>query len=148
MPEGSGTGSGDLFDPWDIGDVRSRVVMPVVNSLIRPNELERVDVGWGPRLPYDKLEWLSNEASVMEEGAEPHDPEDDLWVLVAAAASTFEFQLWTPEFSESDDTLDRIAFRFSDRLEDWVFECVTGRKDLRISHYKIPARTPLPLDFE
>jgi hypothetical protein len=27
------------------------IVMPVVSSLIRPADLEKVDVGWGPRVP-------------------------------------------------------------------------------------------------
>jgi hypothetical protein len=51
MPEGGGPGANDSFDPGDLDDLLARVVMPVVNSIIKPGELERVDLGWGRRLP-------------------------------------------------------------------------------------------------
>jgi len=53
MPIGGGPGFDDPFDPRDLDNVQRRIVMPVVTSLIRPEELWQVDVGWGPRLPRD-----------------------------------------------------------------------------------------------
>jgi hypothetical protein len=51
MPDSTGAGGADPFDPWDLDDLRERVVMPVVRSLIHPADLEKVDLGWGPGEP-------------------------------------------------------------------------------------------------
>src|SRR5207249_2552228 len=51
VPDGSVPGGADSFDPRDLDDVRTRIVMPAATSLTRPGLLRRVDVGWGPRVP-------------------------------------------------------------------------------------------------
>jgi hypothetical protein len=43
MAHSTGAGGDDPFDPWDLDDVRERVVMPVVSSLIRPADLQKVE---------------------------------------------------------------------------------------------------------
>lgn len=144
MPEGGGPGANDPFDPNDLADVLARVVMPVVNSIIKPEEFDRVDLGWGPRLPADAEDesdrQLLDAAYGIETDYGPIDDSNDLYVLVVAKGNNFEWPIWKPEFSEPDDTLDSVAFGFADVLEDFVFDCVTRWDDLRIAKYIIPQR--------
>lgn len=134
MPAGEGPGAQDRFDPYDLEDVRERIVLPIVNSLITPDELRQVDVGWGPRLPrtVDQLLW-----------AQRHLPDQskDLWVLVRAAGKTLEWQLWLPTNPQNDPmaTLGDIAFDYALRVEQWV-EDELGRERGQVARYSIPAR--------
>jgi hypothetical protein len=98
MAHSTGAGGDDPFDPWDLDDVRERVVMPVVSSLIRPADLQKVDVGWGPG--------------------------DELWVLVRADGATWHSQIWQIELADLMETMSDVAWALADRLEDWVCECV------------------------
>jgi hypothetical protein len=130
MPTGGGPGAHDAFVPRDLDDVRERVVMPVVHSLVRPDELESVDVGWGWRLPDRYREWDSRE---------PHDYERDLFVLVAAMGKTLEWQIWIPGQNAPADTLDEVAYNFALRLEQWA-EDVLGHPQPQVARYQIPLR--------
>jgi len=79
VPDGSVPGVADPFDR-DLDDVRTRIIMLVATSLIRPGELERVDVGWGPRVPIRDccpITWSCLDRKSHEDGEEP-------CVLVAA----------------------------------------------------------------
>lgn len=107
MPIITGPGGDDLFDPWDIDDVRERVVLPVVRSVLRPNELRGVEVGWGL--------WTSS----WDRGA----PDDELWVLVhTTGEASFGCLIWDPVGGEQTETHGEVAYLLADRLEDWVCE--------------------------
>ncbi len=123
MPESSGPGSDDRFDPWDLDDVRERVVEPVVTSLIRPADLTRIDLGWGPREPISML----------------LQADDELWVLIEAAGSTWHSAIWRIETAEQLQTLSDVAWNFADQLEDWVCEDVYWGEQA-IANVVIPAR--------
>jgi hypothetical protein len=132
MPSYAGPGTQDLFDPHDLDDVRNRIVMPVITSLIRPEELERVEVGWGPFL---------QDTVQMTERAALASWRKDLWVLIAVAGKTLEWQLWQPDSTQNcrDDTVNRIAFAYALGVEQWVQECL-GRHGEQVAKYVIPAR--------
>jgi hypothetical protein len=136
MPQGGGPGANDPFDPHDLDEVRMRIVMPVVTSLIRPGELERVTVEWSPPLTHDDSVPLGPAGT-----GRPRKGDEQLRVLVVARGSTWESSIWASDVNAPDDTMDRIAFRFADQLEDWVCECVAWGEQ-RIARYIIPARKP------
>lgn len=144
MPEGGGPGANDPFDPDDLDDVLARVVMPVVSSIIKPGELQQVDLGWGPRLPEGEEEKADRELLSTTYGIEADNGGNDLYVLVVASGRTFEWPVWKPEFREPGETLDSIAFSFADVLEDFVFDCVAPWGELRIARYAIPERRSSP----
>jgi hypothetical protein len=125
MAHVSGPGSGDPFDPWDLDDVRERVVRPVLGSLIRPPDLERLDVGWGPREPGPP--WPRSE--------------DELWLLVTAAGETWHSSLWQVELAEQLETLGQVAWTLADQLEDWVAEAVYWGEHA-VADVVIPPRRP------
>jgi hypothetical protein len=135
MPTGGGPGADDLFNPHDLDEVKNRVVMPVVMSLIGPDQLETVEVGWGPLSP-----------DLAEDG-KPMGWDRDLWVLVVASGYSLELQLWQPENTQNspDDTLDEIAFGYALRVEQWVDDCFGWGEDHE-ARYEIPAR-PSPGDL-
>jgi hypothetical protein len=150
MPDLTGAGSGDDFDPWDLTDVRERVVMPVVTSLIRAPDLERVDLGWGPQEPV----WgLPSGPPVALEGMDglyfgEHDPSeqpalqlasDELWLLIVARDSTWHSQIWQIEMAEQMPTLGDVAWDLANRLEDWVCERVYWGEQA-LARIAIPAR--------
>jgi hypothetical protein len=122
MPECAGPGGDDPFDPWDLDDVRERVVLPVVSSLIRPPDVRRIDVGWGPREPMPGF-WS----------------DDELWVLVDAAGSVWQSQIWQLELADQLQSLGEVARELADRLEDWVCEQVYWGEQA-IARFVIPAR--------
>jgi hypothetical protein len=122
MPECAGPGGDDPFDPWDLDDVRERVVLPVVASLIRAPDVRRIDVGWGPREAMPGF-WS----------------DDELWVLVDAAGSTWQSQIWQLELADQRQTLAEVAWELADRLEDWVCESVYWGEQA-IARFVIPAR--------
>lgn len=113
MATGTGDGAADRFDPWDLDDIRARVALPVVASLVRPAELQHVDVGWR---------------------------QDELWVLVRAAGETWQAPIWELYLAEPDETLADVAARLADRLEDWVCETGFAWGQRRVAHYEIPGR--------
>jgi hypothetical protein len=126
VPVISGPGADDLFDPWDLDDVRDRVVLPVVRSVLRPDELNGVEVGWGPGIsPWN-----------------PDDPADELWVLVHTTdESSWSCQIWDPVGGEQTETHGEVAYLLADRLEDWVCEGFAWGEQ-RIAHAVIPTRAP------
>jgi hypothetical protein len=136
MPMASGPGLDDPFDPGDIDDVRDRIVMPVVTSLIAPVELHRVEVGWGPI-----LEGPAGAAWSARLAGGPHGLSNDLWVLVEASGRTLEWQIWVPGTGTPADTLGQVAFSYALRVEQWTEECL-GRGPRQVAEYVIPARAP------
>jgi hypothetical protein len=127
VPEISGPGCGDPFDPWDLDDVRERVVRPVVAALVRPADLRRVEVRWGP-----------GEAAVVPVW---HHGDEELWALVEAAGSTWASSIWQLEAAEQLETLADVAWRLADQLEDWVSEDLY-RGEQALARAVIPARRP------
>jgi hypothetical protein len=130
MPTGGGPGARDAFMPRDLDDVRERVVMAVVRSLVGPDELENVDVGRGWRLPDRCRAW---------ESRQPHDYGRNLFVLVAAIGKTLEWQIWIPGQNTPADTLGEVAYSFALRLEQWA-EDVLGHPWPQVADYQIPLR--------
>ncbi|HEX9030543.1 MAG TPA: hypothetical protein VF834_01775 [Streptosporangiaceae bacterium] len=129
MTVGGGPGARDLFNPDDLDDVLNRVVMPVVASLIGPDELESVQVGWGPF-----SETLAGRGRTVGW-------DRDLWVLVVAAGRSLEWQLWDRDCTQNrpDDTLGKIAWDFAQRIEQWVDDCLGWGEDHE-AHYVIPVK--------
>lgn len=124
MPQVSGPGSHDPFDPWDVEDVLERVVRPIVASLIRPADVRRVEVGWGPR---ESAWWPFGRA------------EDELWLLVATPGSVWHSQIWQLETADQLATLGAVAQRVADAMEDWVCEDVYWGEQA-MARVLIPAR--------
>jgi hypothetical protein len=130
-------------------DVRERVVRPVVSALIRPPDLERVQVGWGPREPVLGLRSDRPAPGANLHGlyiAEPAAGElrplradDELWVLIAAAGATWHSQIWDIDTAEQLETLAEVAWALADRLEDWVCEAVYWGEQA-IARVAIPVR--------
>jgi hypothetical protein len=126
-----GPGATDPFDPEDLDDLRQRVVLPVVSSLLAADELVSVEVRRGPDEEY-RRRWAAHLA--------PDDLES-IWVNVAARdderwAST----VWSPQTAWAARTLGEVAANLADRLEDWVCETRFGWGQQRVADYLIPAR--------
>jgi hypothetical protein len=153
MIHSTGAGGADPFDPWDLDDVRERVVMPVVCNLIRSADLEKVDVGWGPMEPMLGFWEFLSERPTPEDGLgglyvfEP-DPaqkqtllqaDDELWLLVTAGGATWHSQIWQIESAEQTETMADVAWALADRLEDWVCERVYWGEQA-IATFVIPER--------
>jgi hypothetical protein len=116
----AGPGAEDAFDPWDLEDIMSRVVQPVLAALFQPHELGEAKVGWGDRL----------EASMTD---------SDLWVRVEAGGEVWCVPVWWGDQSALDDTLGEIAWRLADQLEDWISEFVYWG-ERRLADVVIPSR--------
>src|SRR5690242_18936902 len=105
MSHCAGPDAGDHFDPFDVTDVRERVVQPVVSSLIRPADVQRIDVGWGPREALGASSGASpdsrfNSQIIFSDTAERRLQlhfEDELWILVRARGHTWQSQHWQIE---------------------------------------------------
>jgi len=153
MIHSAGAGGADPFDPWDLDDVRERVVMPVVSSLIRSADLEKVDVGWGPREPMVGFSGFLSNRPIPEDvpgGLHVFEPDpaqqptllqadDELRLLVTAAGATWHSQLWQIESAEQMETMADVAWDLANRLEDWVCERVYWGEQA-IATFVIPER--------
>jgi len=114
MPTLRGPGIDDRFDPGDLDDVRGRVVMPVLDGLLRPGELRDVDLGRGP--------------------------EREIWLLVTTSSGrSWRSAFWFGPLADPEETLGEVAFFLADRLEDWVCEDVVWGEQ-RIADVRIPSR--------
>jgi len=122
-----------------------------VNSLIRPADLEQVDVGWGPRVSLwgpgpgvapevpGRTARLGAEAARTGPGASYLEADEELWVLVVASGSSRHSQIWDIVSAEQVETLADAAYALADRLEDWVCECVYwGERPS--ARFEIPSR--------
>lgn len=131
-------GGRDPFDPRDVEDIRQRIVVPVVDSLIRSHELQELDVSLRPSISltgfFDETEGL-----VMRDGNMPSESSDsmDLWVTVKARGETWNSQIWVN--GDEYETLGQAAQVFADLLEQWVNEGF-ARGEGRIARYVIPVR--------
>jgi hypothetical protein len=121
-----------MFDPFDIADVRARVVLPVVASLIEPPTLRSVEVGW------ESIPPVGVDPADLPLAAEPG-PGDDLRVRVRAAGSILDVPLWQPDQDDECDTLGDAAFSLAVRFEEWVDDCIEWGVD-HLAQYVIPAR--------
>ena len=113
MPTLRGPGVDDRFDSADLEDVRGRVVMPVIEGLLRSGEVQQVAVGRGPG--------------------------EEIWLLVSAAGATWRSAFWFGTDPDPEETLGEVAYFLADRLEDWVCESVAWGEQ-RIADVHIPAR--------
>ena len=154
MADISGPGAGDVFDPWDLDDVRARIVMPLLQGLFRPGDLEAVDLGRGPRVPVPGF-WSSPPGlpdplgepytSTMilrsDDGEQPTalEADEELWLLVTAAGSTWHSRVWAPAAAAALFTMAEVAVQLADHLEDWVCEDVY-RGEQAVVKAVIPAR--------
>ena len=151
MPVGVGPGIHDRFDPWDLDDVRDRIVLPVVHSLFGPDELTRVEVDLRAGVRPVKPALPRACRSLVHESHPSHgsaatnlpDPWEELWALVTVLRRTWKGAIWTIDGVAPEDTLDDIAFALADRLEDWSCENVFWGEQ-RIANYTIPARHRSP----
>jgi hypothetical protein len=119
----------DRFDPWDLDDVRERVVRPVISSLIKAADVKQLLLGWGPQ----------KAANHWRAGIDVEDWKEQLWLLVRVEDSTWHSQIWMPDMAEQLDTLAEVAGWLADRLEGWVCECVYWGEQA-IARAIIPAR--------
>ncbi|GAA3631131.1 hypothetical protein GCM10022223_56410 [Kineosporia mesophila] len=113
MPSLRGPGIDDRFDPSDLDDVRERVVAPTVEALLRPGELQAMDVGRGPA--------------------------QEIWAQVTALGKTWQAAFWFGPQADPEETLGEVAYYLADRLEDWICEEVAWGEQ-RIADIRIPAR--------
>ncbi|MBT0767566.1 hypothetical protein KIH74_01435 [Kineosporia sp. J2-2] len=113
MPTLRGPGVDDRFDPAALDDVRERVVLPVLEAVLRPGELERMELGQGPG--------------------------QELLLRVMAAGRTWHGAFWFGPEADPEETLGEVAYYLADRLEDWVCEDVAWGEQ-RIAEVRIPAR--------
>lgn len=106
--------------------------MPVVASLIRPDELDDVSLWWRPEPaewpwpePADPWEWFSV-------------PEHEQWMRVTARGESFSSNFWSTHNSEVSSTVSDVAHALALRLEDWVCETRFAWGQQRIAHYELP----------
>lgn len=129
MPVISGPGADDLFDPWDLDDVRERVVLPVVRSVLGPDELRGVEVGWG----------------LVTYSWDRGDPNDELGVLVrTTGGASFRCQIWDPIGGEQTETHGQVACLLADHLEDWVCEDFVWGEQRIVQAVTPPRAEPSP----
>lgn len=119
----------------DLDELRRRIVLPVVGSLVRVDELEEVELrfdaldrGWPARSERGSV-WLR----VTARG------EDFVHQLVAPSAA-FESVEEDPENADWDGTLvaEEMAWWLYDRLWDWVVETRFAWGEDRQGDYVIP----------
>ncbi|GAB3266520.1 hypothetical protein [Kineosporia babensis] len=113
MPTLRGPGIDDRFDSTDLDDIRQRIVTPVLEGLLRPGELQSVDLGRGPAR--------------------------QIWLQVRAADRSWRAALWFGPEDDPQETLGEVAYYLADRLEDWVCADVAWGEQ-RIADIRIPAR--------
>jgi hypothetical protein len=90
------------LDPANLGEVRRRVVEPVVAALLRPGELSAIQVEfWGPRESGDALEvWATVEAQDDRVQARLCKATFEWWDAREVAADlAFEIEDWLPQTS-------------------------------------------------
>lgn len=117
MPSLRGPGIDERFDSTDLDDVRDRVVRPVLEGLLRPGELQQMDVGRGPAR--------------------------QIWLRLTVADRIWESAFWFGPQDDPEETLGEVAYFLADRLEDWVCEEVAWGEQ-RIADIRIPARRKKP----
>lgn len=99
----------------DLAGLRADVVLPVVTSLLTPQELDEVELAWGEM---------------------PH--QQDMWVRVVARGEVFSYLLDSPEWEgggQSDRPL--LAQRLAEQLEDWVCETAFAWGERRQANYTL-----------
>ncbi len=110
------TGETDASDPA-LADLRRRVVDPVVASLFTPDELDEL-----------ALQWESPPRS------------GNVWVRLVAGGERFAATLIEEPLDDSAEreSLEDVAARLADRLEDFVCETEFAWGQHRIAHYQLP----------
>ena len=110
------------LDPHDIDEVRRRVVIPVVTSLVQQSELEEITVERRP--PESPFPYAGLTVSLKVCGE---------WVSVSARWAVLEDDLWDAE---------RFARDLYDRLRDELTESSFAWAQLRDGEYEVLG--PLP----
>ena len=128
------TGPQTARDALDVESVLRTVVQPVVDELLRPAEVESVDLAWRPvrlpphpgpspdRGPYQSTLALGEPGWVTE---------DRLVLTVVAVGERFTFHLAEPDTPLDRVDRDWIADQLHSRLQDFVAESRFGWGELR-----------------
>jgi hypothetical protein len=149
-----GPGADDELDPEDLDDIRARVVLPVVTSLLTADELVSVDVvrrratppptaadlptGTGVYVSFLDVQWGP---AVVDDAAPAADEDAEVWVVVEARGDERgEWLLHSPSWGPDDATLGQVAWQLADQIADWVCETRFGWGDLREPDFTIPQR--------
>lgn len=112
------------LDCSDLGEVRRRVVEPVVRSLVRPEELERLQLRSGP-LP----------------GHQPvFDDDPEIWLVLTAKGEQFERRVCkaTEELWSAQEQADDLH----DALWDWLVETKFAWGQNRGGDFVVPPAAP------
>jgi hypothetical protein len=104
------------LDPADLGEVRRRVVEPVLTTMFRPGEL--TDLHLTIEIP--AATW----SSFMGPDLEPA-----VWLRLTVGDETFQHSLANPGFWLEDGTW--MAEELAGKLQDWICETSFGWGDLR-----------------
>jgi len=152
-----GPGADDELDPEDLDDIRARVVLPVVTSLLTGDELVSVDVvRRHPRPPLTEAD-LSHGTGVyfsvldVQLGPDAVDEADhaapaagesaEVWVVLEARGDEHaEWLVHSPSYGPDEPTLGQVAWQLADQLADWVCETRFGWGQLREPELTIPKR--------
>ena len=149
-----GPGADDDFDPEDLVDIRVRLVLPVVTSLLTEDELVSVDVvrrrarppltaadmpgGTGVYFSVLDVQWGP---AAVDDAAPAADEDAEVWVVLEARGDERgEWLLHSPYWGPDDATLGQVAWQLADQLADWVCETRFGWGDLREPEFTIPQR--------
>jgi hypothetical protein len=152
-----GPGAYDELDPEDLDDIRARVLLPVVTSLLTADELVFVDVvrrrgtppltaadmpgGTGAYFSFLDITYAPDAAeSSVEDGS--HDATaDEVWVVLEARGDEHgEWLVHSPSYGPDEPTLGQVAWQLADQLADWVCETCFGWGDLREPEFIIRQR--------
>jgi hypothetical protein len=107
-----------------LAEIRRCIIEPVVRSVVRDDELERLTVHW----------------------LEPAEPERVMVVLVVLG-QRYELQVWVDRAEgdgrplTNDDALN-AADAFANWFEDWVCESRFGWGEQRVANYVLPDVRP------
>jgi hypothetical protein len=118
----------ELFEPMgDLEVIKQRVVVPVVSSLLKREELLGIDLWRGAPSP----EWDFGAAMMGKPG--------DIWVRVTAITETWVGSLWAAgPVNRHGEELSHVADQLANRLEDWVCETSFAWGEERRADYDIP----------
>jgi hypothetical protein len=151
-----GPGADDDLDPEDLDDIRQRVVLPVVSSLLTDDELVSVDVvrrratpplteadlpkGTGVYFSVLDVRWGPDALDDADRAAPAAG--DDVEVVVVLIARGDEHGEWLVHspYGPQPWTLGDAAAQLADQMADWVCETRFGWAQIRVPEFTIPER--------
>jgi hypothetical protein len=104
------------LDPADVGEVKRRVVDPVVATMLKPGELTSLTIG----IELAEASWWAFDHF----GEEPQ-----VWLRLAVGDEEFEHRVCKPGFWLDD--IEWIAGTLEDQLNEWICETRFGWGELR-----------------